>query len=208
MSRTADPTYIPECLISAGLDLFIGQGYNATGIQQITAHAGVPKGSFYNHFAGKEAFAALVVARYADNNEKSWELMMSTAPSGPLEKIHYVFKQMIAYHEHGERLCGCLIGNFAGEIALSSPACRAELLKAQVAWRDRLAELIVKAQAAHVVRADIDATMLSELTWNLWEGALLRMKIEGSIRPLKQSIALILDLFYPPVSEPVAALNK
>ncbi|WP_439135448.1 TetR family transcriptional regulator C-terminal domain-containing protein [Pseudomaricurvus sp.] len=192
---------IPESLIRAGLDLFLNQGYNATGIQKITDHAGVPKGSFYNHFAGKEAFAAAVVARYADNNEKSWQLMMSTAPTGPLEKIHHVFDQMIAYHEKSKQLCGCLIGNFAAEIAQSSEACRIELLKAQAAWRDRLAGLITQAQASHAVRADINATLLSEMTWNVWEGALLRMKIEGSIRPVRQSISVILDLLYPPVSE-------
>ena len=48
MPRTADPTDIPERLIAAGLDLFLNQGYNATGIQQLTDHARVPKGSFYN----------------------------------------------------------------------------------------------------------------------------------------------------------------
>lgn len=200
MSRTADPTFIPESLISAGLDLFLGQGYNATGVQKIASQAGVPKGSFYNHFASKEAFAVAVVARYSDNNAKAWQLMMATAPVGPLDKIHHVFEQMIAYHEYGDRLCGCLIGNLAAEIALSSEACRNELLDAQAAWRDRLADLITDAQAAHAVRDDIDAMLLSETTWSLWEGALLRMKIEGSIRPVKQSIAVILDLLYPPVS--------
>ena len=198
MSRTSDPTFVPECLIAAGLDLFLNQGYNATGVQQIASHAGVPKGSFYNHFASKEAFAAAVVERYSDNNAKSWELMMATAPDGPLDKIHHVFDQMTAYHEHGGRLCGCLIGIFAAEIASSSETCRKELLKAQAAWRDRLAELINHAQVAQAVRGDIDATLLSETTWNVWEGALLRMKIEGSIRPVRDSIAVILNLLYPP----------
>ena len=205
MSRTADPTFVPECLITAGLDLFLNQGYNATGVQKITSHADVPKGSFYNHFASKEAFAAAVVARYSDNNAKAWQLIMSTAPDGPLDRIHHVFDQMIAYHEHGGRLSGCLIGIFAAEIPSSSEACRNELLKAQAAWRDRLAELITHAQAAQAVRGDIDARLLSETTWNLWEGALLRMKIEGSIRPVREGIAVILDLLYPPVRPRVSA---
>ncbi len=56
MPRTADKTDIPQRLTQAGRDLFSRQGYNATGIQQITDQAGVPKGSFYHYFASKEAF--------------------------------------------------------------------------------------------------------------------------------------------------------
>jgi TetR/AcrR family transcriptional repressor of nem operon len=39
---------------------------------------------------------------------------------------------------------------------------------------------------------------LSALTWSVWEGALLRMKVEGSVRPLSDSIALVLNQVYPP----------
>lgn len=161
----------------------------------------MPKGSFYNHFVSKEAFAAAVVARYAENNAKAWHVMMSTAPASPLDRIRHVFDQMIAYHQHEGLLCGCLIGIFAAEIASSSETCRTQLLQAQAAWRDRLAELITQAQAANAVRANISALLLAETTWNVWEGALLRMKIEGSIRPVKDSIAVILDLLSPSTSK-------
>ena len=41
MARTADKTDIPNRLTKAGRELFSRHGYNATGIQQITDHAGV-----------------------------------------------------------------------------------------------------------------------------------------------------------------------
>ncbi|MEN9453198.1 MAG: hypothetical protein RLZZ369_2257, partial [Pseudomonadota bacterium] len=44
MARTADKTDIPKRLAEAGYTLFTRLGYNATGIQQITDQAGVPKG--------------------------------------------------------------------------------------------------------------------------------------------------------------------
>ena len=58
MARTPGKTDIPDKLLAAGRELFSQQGYNATGIQQITDLAGVPKGSFYNNIDSKEAFAA------------------------------------------------------------------------------------------------------------------------------------------------------
>src|SRR5688572_13073976 len=98
MPRSADPTDIPERLLAAGLELFLRQGYNATGIQQITDQAGVPKGSFYNHFDSKEAFGAAIVDRYAAYSQRSWQRMMRSAPAEPLAAIRHVFEQMLAHH--------------------------------------------------------------------------------------------------------------
>jgi len=205
MPRTADPTDIPERLLSAGLTLFLQQGYNATGIQALTDHAGVPKGSFYNHFASKEAFAAAIVQRYARNMQRSWERMMASAPAEPMAAIRHVFSQMLSYHERATCSAGCLIGNFAAEIALSSEACRQNLMAAQLAWRERLAGLLTAAQASGDIRRDIDATALSALTWAAWEGGLLRMKVERSVQPLRESVNLIFDHLFRPASAPAPA---
>ncbi|AUM13524.1 TetR/AcrR family transcriptional regulator [Ketobacter alkanivorans] len=201
MSRTSDPNDIPERLIKSGLSLFLNQGYNGTGIKQITDHAGVPKGSFYNHFTSKEAFAAVIVDYYAENSAEAWQHMMASAPHDPMAAIRHVFECMLDHHQRASSPAGCLIGNFAAEIALSSECCRLSLIAAQQAWRDRLANLIEQAQQAGSVRTDVDAQTLSGTTWSVWEGALLRMKIERSTQPVQQSIALILDRLYPPPTQ-------
>ena len=200
MPRTADPTDIPERVLAAGLSLFLRQGYNGTGIQQITDQAGVPKGSFYNHFASKEAFGAAIVDRYSEYSRRSWEAMMRGAPPEPMAAIRHVFAAMFAHHERARCPSGCLIGNFAAEVALASEQCRERLLVAQLAWRERLAGLIAAGQAIGEIRGDIDPIDLSALTWSVWEGALLRMKVEGSANPLRESIALVLDRVYPPIA--------
>ena len=66
MARTADKTDIPRRLTAAGHVLFAQHGYNATGIQQITDQAKVPKGSFYNHFATKEELFDAALAEALD----------------------------------------------------------------------------------------------------------------------------------------------
>jgi len=208
MPRTADPTDIPERLLSAGLDLFLRQGFNGTGIQQITEQAGVPKGSFYNHFASKEAFAAAIVDRYAQYSQHSWKRMMDGAPPAPMAAIRHVFAAMLAYHERASSRSGCLIGNFAAEVALASERCRERLLAAQLAWRERLAGLIRAGQAIGEIRNDIDAIALSALTWSTWEGALLRVKVEGSVKPLRESMGLIFDHLYLPVTQPTVRTPK
>lgn len=206
MGRSANLNEIPQQLLGAGLELFLQQGYNATGVQEIADRAGVPKGSFYNHFESKDAFAAAIVARYAEWLRRSWTRMMEGAPATPMAAIRHVFAQMIAYHERAPRPVGCLMGNFAAEIAASSPSCRSSLLAAQLAWRERLAGMIAAAQAAGELRADLDAGSLSALTWAAWEGALLRMKVEGSTRAVHETIDLLLDELYLPA--PLATSSK
>jgi TetR/AcrR family transcriptional repressor of nem operon len=197
MARTADKTDIPKRLIEAGYALFAKQGYNATGIQQITEQAGVPKGSFYNHHESKEAFAAQIIAHYAVWTENHWNTGLQEAPSEPLETIRHLFQRFIRHHE--QAACpGCLVGNFAGEVSDSSELCRQAMASVMQQWQTRLAALIKQAQVAGTVRADMPAEQLAGFFWDAWEGAVLRMKVEHSAQPLHDALTLMLDKFYRP----------
>jgi len=54
---------VKEQLIVAGLNALLEKGFNGVGVQEITEQAGVPKGSFYNHFESKEALGLRVRLR-------------------------------------------------------------------------------------------------------------------------------------------------
>ena len=197
MPRTADKSDIPRRLAEAGLALFHQHGYNATGIQQITDLAGVPKGSFYNHFDSKEAFAAQIVRNYALQVDEAWERGMQGAPSAPLGAIRHLFELFIAHHAQSG--CqGCLVGNFAAEVVDASEHCRGVLGGVMQHWRERLARLIEQAQEAGEVRRDIDALTLATCFWDGWEGAVLRTKVENSVQPLREMLDLMLDRFFRP----------
>ena len=51
-----------NALIAAGLDLLAARPIDAIAIDEVVAAAGVAKGSFFNHFADKHAFAEAVAA--------------------------------------------------------------------------------------------------------------------------------------------------
>ena len=204
MPRTADPTDIPNRLLAAGHLLFKQQGYNATGVSELAAQAGVPKGSFYNHFESKDAFAVEIIRRYAQGMDATWDAAMATVPDavrqGPapqLGAIRHLFQTFIAHHE--QAACpGCLVGNFSAELAESSPACREALDTAMRHWHQRLTALIEAAQQAGQVRTDVPAKALSAFFWNAWQGALLRMKVTHNAKPLKECLRLMLDHFFQP----------
>lgn len=50
-----------QAILSAAMSLFLGQGFHATSMRQISVQAGVSLGAAYNHFSGKqEIFRHLV----------------------------------------------------------------------------------------------------------------------------------------------------
>jgi TetR/AcrR family transcriptional regulator, cholesterol catabolism regulator len=52
-----------ERVVDAAVELFVRQGYDATTVDQITAAADVARGTFFNHFSGKEALTYAWIER-------------------------------------------------------------------------------------------------------------------------------------------------
>jgi len=54
------------------LAVFHEFGYHASGVQAVVDHAGVPKGSFYNHFKSKEALFSEAVSSFLMGRGAVW----------------------------------------------------------------------------------------------------------------------------------------
>lgn len=73
-------------LIAAGLDLLVERPIDAIPIDDFVARAGVAKGSFFNHFADKHAFAAAVSAEVRADVEAEVARFNAGVPD-PVERI-------------------------------------------------------------------------------------------------------------------------
>jgi TetR/AcrR family transcriptional repressor of nem operon len=58
-----------EAILNVGLKVMFRSGYQGASVRDICAAAGVPQGSFTNHFRSKEAFAEEVLDRYFANTK-------------------------------------------------------------------------------------------------------------------------------------------
>src|SRR5882757_4758998 len=81
---------VREQIVDAAFDQFHQHGYNGCGVKLITDSAGVPKGSFYNHFESKEALALVVMQRYGDTRRVPELADQSVAPLARLRN-HFEF---------------------------------------------------------------------------------------------------------------------
>ena len=186
---------VRERLLNAGVQTFSKSGFNGCSVQDITDAAGVPKGSFYNHFESKEALGAAALEHYWADGACDRLNILSETEGSPLDRLRRYFEQSTVDMASMGFTCGCLIGNMAAEQSDHSPVIAAQLSAIFASWSRRVGDCIRQAQAAGEIRTDADPEKLATFVLNAWEGALLRARIEKGERPLRQFIDLLFAQF-------------
>lgn len=183
-------------LLDQGVRLLMERGYHGTGIQEISASVNIPKGSFYNYFPNKESFGAEVIRHYIEPFITQLENFLSPG-SDPVVGLRNYFEALIQEAIHNDFKGGCLLGNLMGEIGDTSETCRQALKQAVDRYRDKIRQGLEQAQSQGKVRNDLSALELADLMVDYWQGALLRMKVERSPKPLYAFIRHIFEQTLP-----------
>ncbi|WP_158817953.1 TetR/AcrR family transcriptional regulator [Methylocapsa sp. S129] len=180
---------VREQILSAGLETLHNRGFNATSVQDITEAAGVPKGSFYNHFASKDDLGAAVVEKYAAKGEARRRVFQDQTLA-PLARLRRYFETLIEGGRYPDAP-GCLLGNFGAELSNQSPAIRERVSAAFINWTDAIAEVIDEAQRAGALPRDSEPKALAAFVIDAWEGAVLRAKVEKNRAPLDAFLTVV-----------------
>ena len=183
-------------LLEEGVSAFLYNGFHGTGLKEVLDRVKVPKGSFYNYFESKEAFAVAAIRHYAGCFAAKMDQALRDAPD-PYAGLRRFFEALMADFEAAGYVGGCLIANLGGELE-GSDFCREALAAAFRDWRDRVAEALRQSQRLGLARDDVDAGALADLLTEAWEGAVIRMKIERSLEPLRRVLARLLDDYFRP----------
>jgi TetR/AcrR family transcriptional repressor of nem operon len=179
---------VRERLLQAGVLVFSKSGFNGSSVQDVTEAAGVPKGSFYNHFESKEALGAAVVEYFWENKARHALAILDQDTLEPLVRLRRYFEQVIQNIEGMGYTCGCFIGNMTAELSDHSAVISDQLSAAYARWTRHIADCIALAQQAGSIHSKADPDILATFALNAWEGALLRARVAKSSRPLQQFI--------------------
>src|SRR5271170_1293374 len=101
-----------EKLLEEGFKVLLSQGYSGASVRDIVRAAGVPQGSFTNHFSSKEAFAQEVLDRYVAMVNSKVEKTLRNESLAPLKRLRAWFDAQIEFLKQSNFRSGCLIGNF------------------------------------------------------------------------------------------------
>lgn len=167
-----------EALLEAAAKRFYAHGLTATGIDTITAEAGVAKKSLYNNFASK----ADLVTAYLSARHEEWlglyrvRLERAATPKDRVLAVvdAYADHANLAY-EHGFRGCGLL--NAAAELPAGDPG------RAVVRRHKEEVEALLTGHLAELLPGPApQAAPLAQHLAFLLEGAMVRAGLEGDDR--------------------------
>jgi TetR/AcrR family transcriptional repressor of nem operon len=181
-------------LLSTGLRVLHARGFHASGVQDITQAAQVPKGSFYTHFESKEQFGAEVLGRYWEARAGRATAILGDETRSPLERLRAYFASKTTERAAGPFDRGCLIGNFSAEMAGDSRLVRDRLASVFAAWTRLLSTCIREAQTARELRPDLDPDTIAAFLIDAFEGAVLRAKVDRDAAALQRFQTIVFSL--------------
>jgi len=173
-----------EKLLQVGMQVVHERGFRGASVRDIVHAAGVPQGSFTNHFASKEAFGLEVIERYAALAEAAMRQTLCNEHLPPLQRLRaYIERSRTGLAEDVPRN-GCLLGNFSAEANDCGEPLRARVVAALAAMRDALAFCLRAAVAAGELAPSTDCDETAEFILAALQGATLLAKAQRSPRPL------------------------
>ncbi len=161
------------------MDVFWTQGYEATGLSELTECMGIGRQSLYNTFGDKRALFLEVMDVFEGDCVQP-QIDLLKAPGSPLGNIRAVFRiwaEMVA-----ETNCkGCLYGNTSAEFGVSDPEIAERVRETFQSVEDAFYGALKRAKEAGELSTGVKSRDLARLIVNTGQGlAVLGQVKEGS----------------------------
>ncbi|HEV2675818.1 MAG TPA: TetR family transcriptional regulator C-terminal domain-containing protein [Aliidongia sp.] len=173
-------------ILTEGLKVVHERGFSNASVRDIVQAAGVPQGSFTNHFVSKEAFGLEILDIYFANGFALIRETLLNDDLPPLRRMQdYVEANKDRLNESGMRN-GCLFGNFTAEASDHSEAIRTRLVEIFGEVQDAVAYCLKAARAAGEVSPTLDCDEVAGFFVSSLQGANLLAKALRSPAPIER----------------------
>ncbi|GAA0835044.1 TetR/AcrR family transcriptional regulator [Paenibacillus glucanolyticus] len=187
MNREEKKKATRENIIQSALKLFAEHGYSKTTIDQITTHAGVAKGTFFNYFDTKEEVLCDIQLTLATE-----EFSVLLNHPGPIIPLVREFLMDMCRRLPAERtLVLALI-----QTTLNNPKLL-ELEKTKNnPFKQMLSEVVSAAQSRGEITPAIPAHIIAEMAVQTYDGILLYWSKGLGDDKLSNQMAMTFELFF------------
>jgi len=192
IARMARPSN-REKILASGLEVVHAHGFAGASVRDIVQAAGVPQGSFTNHFGSKEAFGLEIIDRYCDGSRDIIAETLLDDTRSPLARLADFLdraKEKLACNGMRD---GCLLGNLAAEASQDSEPMREKLDAAFADIDGSIAYCLKAAVAAGEVPRDLDVEDTAAYIVASVQGANLMAKIRRDPAPIDRFKAILFD---------------
>jgi TetR/AcrR family transcriptional repressor of nem operon len=175
-----------EKILNEGLKVVHAQGFANASVRDIVAAAGVPQGSFTNHFESKEAFGLEILDRYFANSQEIIAETLRNEALPPLKRLRAWIDRNVERNAATGFRNGCLIGNFTAEAASHSDAMRKRLKSMIGESHAALTACLKAAVKSGDLPKGFECADTAEFIFTAMQGATLLSKAEASAAPVER----------------------
>ncbi|MEI9988006.1 MAG: TetR family transcriptional regulator C-terminal domain-containing protein [Aliidongia sp.] len=178
-------------ILTEGLRVVHEHGFAGASVRDIVQAAGVPQGSFTNHFVSKEAFGVEILDLYFANNWSANAETLRNEALPPLQRLRlYIESSRDRLYRDGMRN-GCLLGNFTAEATDHSEAIRLRLIEIFAEVQQAIADVLRAAVAAGELPADFECDEVAGFIQSSMQGANLMAKAQRSSVPVDRLLKIL-----------------
>ena len=168
-------------ILADGLKVMLERGYVGASVRDIVDAAGVPQGSFTNHFVSKEAFSLEILERYFANSRIVITDTLRNDDLPPLKRLRAYIDASIAAIRSHEVKNGCLVGNFAAEASDHSEIIRKRVSEIYTELRAATAYCLKAAVKAGELPKNLKINDVADFIVTGLQGAWLVSKVERDL---------------------------
>ncbi len=175
-------------ILDAARALFTAQGVTATGVDAISARAGVSKRTLYREFGSKEALTACYLREFGDPGVLPAEDLLADAARPGRDRLLAAFAVLADDAARGGWR-GCPATAAAVEIADAAHPARTVAHEHKERFRGRVSAAL---RDAGVAEAAVGTLALRIAV--LWDGALVQAVVQRTAAPVHEARALVAEL--------------
>ncbi|GGF37520.1 TetR/AcrR family transcriptional regulator [Williamsia phyllosphaerae] len=184
----AEHTETREVIIACAQQLMARKGYTAVGLSEILTTAHVPKGSFYYHFASKDALGEAMLRSYFEGYLADFDKILGRDDHTWAERILQYFASWIESQSSFDCQGKCLAVKLGAEVADLSESMRVALL-------DGIGDITARIELA--IRAGVedgsvpstgDPAATASALYELWLGASVVAKVNRSATSMNSAL--------------------
>ena len=173
-------------ILTEGLRVVHQRGFGGASVRDIVQAAGVPQGSFTNHFASKEAFGLEVIDLYFANSCQMISQTLRNDSLPPLQRLGAYIDTVKSRMQRDSMRNGCLLGNFTAEANDHSEVIRHRLVKIFAEVQQSVAYCLQAAVKAGELSPSFDCDDVAGFVVSSLQGAHLLSKAQRSPLPIER----------------------
>lgn len=171
-------------ILAEGLRVVRYYGYTGASVRDISRAAGVPLGSFTNHFSSKEAFGLEALEHYHQSSKAAVERTLGDKTKSIRERLDLYFDYTLNELLGSDLISGCLVGNLCAEVTNQSDVLRVRLANILAEMRIVIMSFLHEGVASGELSVDLDVDKVCGFIYSSVQGAILVSKVLRSADPI------------------------